>query len=110
MATFAELTNEQQAAIADYTRLLRSWCGEQARVNNHAEAINDGYANVQTALGTLGTDEPVTDGSGLAGAQTLTKGEIVSMTAHLQGILANYNTAGHRQMWAKAAGPANLIG
>jgi hypothetical protein len=52
----------------------------------------------------------VTDGSGLSGAMTLTKAEIVSLTAHMQGILTNYNTAGHRQMWAKAAGPSNLIG
>lgn len=107
---FADLTTEQQSILADYTRLLRAWTGEQARANNHAAAINDGYAQVQTILGELGTDDLVADQSGLAGAGTLTKGEIVSLTAHMQGILSNYNTAGHRQMWAKSAGPGNLIG
>jgi len=107
---FNDLTAEQKSVLSEYTRLLRAWCGEQARGNNHAGAINDAYAQVQTILGELGTDDPVTDGSGLAGAMTLTKGEIISLTAHMQGVLTNYNTAGHRQMWAKAAGPGNLIG
>lgn len=107
---YSDLTVEQQSVLGEYTRLLRAWCGEQARVNNHASAINDGYAHVQSILAELDTDDTVTDDSGLAGAAALTKGEIVSLTAHMQGILASYNTAGHRQMWAKAAGPGNLIG
>jgi hypothetical protein len=107
---FGDLTPEQQAVLADYVRILRSWCGEQARTNNHAAALNDGYAQVQDILALLDNADPVTDGSGLSGAMTLTKAEIVSLTAHMQGILTNYNTAGHRQMWAKAAGPSNLIG
>lgn len=107
---WSDLTPEQQAVASEYVRLLRSWCGEQARTNNHGGALNDSYATVQTILGLLGNDDVITDGSGLAGAASLTKGEVVSLTAHMQGILTNYNTAGHRQMWAKAAGPSNLIG
>jgi hypothetical protein len=104
------MTPEEIAVLADYVRLLRAWCGEQARTNNHAEALNSQYAQVQAILAQLGNDDPIDDDSGLAGAMTLTKGEAVSLTAHMQGILTNYNTAGHRQMWAKAAGPSNLIG
>lgn len=107
---FDDLTVEQQAVLADYVRLLRSWCGEQARTNNHADALNNGYAQVQAILALLDNDDLITDASGLSGAMTLTKAEIVSLTAHMQGVLTNYNTAGHRQMWAKAAGPSNLIG
>ncbi len=107
---FDDLTPEQQAIVSEYVRLLRAWCGEQARVNNHGGALNDGYATVQTILALLDSDDVITDSSGLAGAAALTKGEIVSLTAHMQGILASYNTPGHRQMWAKAAGPSNLIG
>lgn len=107
---FADLTPEQQNVVAEYVRLLRAWTGEQARANNHAAAINDGYAQVQSILDQLQIDDMITDSTGLAGAMTLTKGEVISLTAHMQGILTNYNTAGHRQMWAKAAGPANLIG
>jgi hypothetical protein len=107
---FADLTPEQQAVLGDYVRIMRAWCGEQARTNNHGEALNSGYAQVQGILALLDGDDLVADGSGLSGAMTLTKGEIISLTAHMQGILINYNTAGHRQMWAKAAGPSNLIG
>lgn len=107
---YADLTAEQKSVLGEYVRLLRAWCGEQARVNNHAEAENDDYSQVQAVLDLLGADDVIADGSGLAGAGVLNKSEVVSLTAHMQGILANYNTAGHRQMWAKAAGPGNLIG
>lgn len=107
---FNELTSEQQAVLADYVRMVRAWCGEQARTNNHADALNSQYAQVQAILGELQDTDLVTDGSGLSGAMVLTKAEVVSLTAHMQGVLTTYNTAGHRQMWAKAAGPGNLIG
>jgi len=107
---FSDLTAEQQATLADYVRLLRAWCGEQARTNNHADALNSQYAQIQTILGELQSADVVTDGSGLSGAMSLTKDEVVSLTAHFQGVLTSTNDLGHRQMWAKAAGPSNLIG
>lgn len=107
---FNELTPEQQATLADYVRLLRAWCGEQARTNNHADALNSQYAQVQSILAELQSADMVTDGSGLSGAMSLTKDEITSLTAHFQGVLTSTNDLGHRQMWAKAAGPSNLIG
>lgn len=107
---FEDLTAEQQAVLSDYVRMLRGWCGEQARTNNHGEALNSGYAQVQDVLALLDDADLVADNSGLSGAMTLTKSEIITLTAHMQGVVINYNTAGHRQMWAKAAGPGNLIG
>lgn len=107
---YADLTTDQKNVLSEYVRMLRAWAGEQARTNNHGEALNDDYSQVQAVLDLLGNDDVIADGSGLAGAGVLTKAEVVSMTAHTQGILTNYNTAGHRQMWAKAAGPGNLIG
>ena len=105
-----DLTAGQRSVLSEYVRLVRAWCGEQARVNNHAEALNDGYAQVQAILDLLQAGDVIDDGSGLAGAGPLTKGEVVSLTATLQGLLAAYNSAGQRQLWAKAAGPGNLIG
>ena len=107
---FADLTPEQQSVLADYVRLARAWCGEQARTNNHADAINSAYNVMQGILGLLDSSDIVNDGSGLAGASLLTKDEIISITANLQGVLTNYDTLGHRQLYAKAAGAANLIG
>jgi hypothetical protein len=107
---FGDLTSEQQAVLADYVRMARAWCGEQARTNNHADALNSQYAQVQAILAALQDGDLVTDGSGLSGAMALTKAEVVSLTAMFQGVLASYNQAGQRQLWAKAAGPTNLIG
>jgi hypothetical protein len=109
--TWEELTDEQRAVLSDYVRNLRAWTGEQARTNNHSDALNTAYvAGVSTILGLLGASEQVHDGSGLGGAMTLTQAEVITLTSHIQGVLTNYNTSGHRQLWAKAAGSSNLIG
>lgn len=109
--TWEELTDEQRAILSDYVRNLRAWSGEQARTNNHGDALNTAYnANVQTILALLGSSEELHDGSGLGGAATLTQAEVVTLTSHVQGVLTNYNTSAHRQLWSKAAGSGNLIG
>lgn len=107
---FNDLTAEQRAVLSEYVRLLRAWTGEQARTNNHGDALNTDYSQVQAILDLLGSNDVIADGSGLAGAASLTKSEVITMTAHVQNILANYNTLGHRQLWVKACGPGNLIG
>lgn len=107
---YGDLTAEQKAVLTDYVRNLRAWAGEQARTNNHSDTLNLGYNNMGAIFAALGDSEEIPDASGLGGAQTLTKAEVVTLTAHVQGILTNYNTANHRALWAKAAGPSNLIG
>ena len=108
---FNELTAEQKAVLSDYARMTRAWCGEQARVSNHGDAISTAYtAQVQAILALLGTDDPITDGSGLAGAVTLTKADVGYITGYIQTLLSTHNTAARRQMYVKAAGPTNLIG
>ncbi len=72
--TWEELTDEQRAVLSDYVRNLRSWAGEQARTNNHSDALNTAYtAGITTTLGLLGSTEEIHDGSGLGGAMTLTQ-------------------------------------
>jgi Fe-S cluster assembly protein SufD len=41
--TWEELTDEQRAVLTDYVRNLRAWAGEQARTNNHSDALNTAY-------------------------------------------------------------------
>ena len=103
------MTAEEQAALFDYIRNLRALCGELGRLYHRAAALNAGYANIQGLLQSLEASALVNDGTGLAGALPLTQAEIVSLTAHLQGLLAAYGD-GHVQMWAKAAGVMNLVG
>lgn len=113
MAWPGTLTEEEQASLLSWiNKLVRPWCGEQARVNNHGDAANTEYNAVQTTLLAKLDNEDVipVSGSGLAGAESITKADVVSIVSHIQGILANYNTSAHRQLWAKAAGESNLIG
>ena len=109
--TYEELTTEQKALLQAFTTFTRAWCGEQARSNNHAEAANDDY-NGQTSaiIASLDASEVIPNTSGLSGAASLTKEELVSIVAHMQGFLSNYNTPPHRQLWTKAAGVSNMIG
>ena len=108
---YADLTNEQQRSIDDFLALLRPWCGEQARTNNHGDAVNTQYnANVSAILSLLDDTDEIPNKSGLAGATVLTKSEVISIVSHIQGVLTNYNTSGHRQLWVKACGAENLIG
>lgn len=108
----ADLTAEQKNLLQTWLNLVRSWAGEQAKVNNHAAAIDTMYsAQIQGILALFDTNEAAPNTSGLAGSQALNVGaEAVTIQSHIQGILAAYNTAGHRELWAKAAGAPNLIG
>ncbi len=109
--TYAELTVEQQAIIQNFVGLLRAWTGEQGRTNNHGDVLNTDYnAQSSAILASLDAGEVIPNTSGLAGAASLVKEDVVSMVAHVQGILTGYNTAAHRQLWVRAAGAGNLIG
>jgi hypothetical protein len=112
MATWAELTQEQRDVYQAWERNLRAVAGEQARVNNHWDVINTVYnAQILAILADLDDNTVVPNSSGLGGAQALdSDAEAVTIMSHGQGILTNYNTTAHRQLWAKAAGGDNLIG
>lgn len=109
---YGDLTAEQRASLQSWlNNVVRPWCGEQARVNNHADVANLAYnATGLAVLGDLTDEDVIPNQSGLAGAASLTKAEVVSIVSHIQAILAGYNTDPHRQLWLRAAGAMNLIG
>ena len=112
MAWPGSLDAAEQAIVIHYVdQLIRPSMGELARVNNHLDAANNDYnAQASALLATLtGTDE-IPNQAGLAGTAVLTKDEVITLTSYLQGVLTNYNTAGHRQNYVKAAGAENTIG
>ncbi|MHC4464469.1 MAG: hypothetical protein ACYS30_24015 [Planctomycetota bacterium] len=112
MALFSELTAEQQAILQHYVDvLIRPVMGELARVNNHLAAVNTDYnAQSSAILSLLDTGAVIPNGSGLAGTATLDKEDVITLTSYAQGVLTNYNTAGHRENFVKAAGAENTIG
>lgn len=111
MATYASLTTEQKALVQSFLNNVRAWAGEQARVNNHGDALNTTYtAQVSAVLALLDDAAIIPNTSGLAGSSDTNENDLISTVAHIQGILTSYNTSGHRQLWVKLCGAANLIG
>lgn len=118
MATYDSLSQEEKDLLAAYTNLIRSWSGEQARSNNHADAINDDWnAQIVTIVGSLDAGEVIPNASGLSGSASLTEAEVTTLTSHVQNILldmsthtSGFNTSTLRQAWTKAAGATNMIG
>ena len=77
---------------------------------NHLSVVNDEYNGVQSAvLALLDDADVIPNTSGLAGAEAMTKAQVVTVVAYMQGVL-NYNSSAHRQNLARACGEANLIG
>ena len=111
MATYDSLTTEQKNILQSFTNFVRAWCGEQARTNNHGGAANVDYnAQASAIIASLDAEEIIPNTSGLAGAASIAKEDLISTVSHIQGIETNYNTSGHRQLWDKMAGTSNLIG
>ncbi len=112
MATYASLTPEQRDVYQNWQNLQRAWCIAQAKANNLGEAINVAYtAQIQGILATLDDNTIAPNTSNLDGSQGLdSDAEAVTIQSHIQGILGSYNTSGHRELWAKAAGAGNLAG
>lgn len=108
MATWAELTSEQRDVYSVFERDLRGAMGETQRLMNKLSAINTRYtAQIQAILVDLNDNTIVPNSSGLAGSSSLSSdSEMVTLVSHLQGMLTNYNTSGHQEMRAKAAGNA----
>ena len=108
---YADLTAEQKSVLDEWLNNLRASKGELARVNNHLEVSNDIYNGQALAiLGELAGADEIPNAGGLAGAESLTKDQTVTLVSYAQGILTNYNTGPHRQNFGRAAGGANLIG
>ena len=118
MATYDSLSNSDKNVLQNMTNMCRAWCGEQARSNNHADVINTDY-NAQTSaiISSLDAEEVIPNTSGLAGANNLTKEELITLVSHMQNILSNmsshtggFNTTSLRQTWTKAVGAASMMG
>lgn len=115
---YNDLTQEQKDALAAYERLLREWTMRQAQNNNRADAVNTQYnANVSAILASLDAGEIIPNSSGLDGAVSLTKEDLITVTSHVQNMLTNmsthtsgFNTAFLRQVWVKFGGAVNMLG
>ena len=105
---------EQESLLVWVNTLTRPTMGELARVCNHLDTVNVEYNGPQNNTnGNLsklsGSDVIPVSGSGLEGAEDLTKDQLITLISYAQNVLS-YNTAAHRTNYARAAGEGNLIG
>lgn len=119
MATYADLTQEQKDTVQNLQSMARAVAGEIARLANHCRAIASDYSgNVENMLATITSgSEVIPKSDGLAGSQSLTKQELINLIGYCivfsdptDNAAGSYNTNYHRALYAKAAGPGNLIG
>ena len=107
---YADLIQTQKESLDAWMLLMRSTCGEIARVNNHNEVVKTEYDGTTAGILALLDDaDVIPNTSGLQGAEPLTKAQVVAAVGFIEGILA-FNTPTHREYLAKAAGEINLIG
>ena len=110
MATFAELTAEQQGIVGEYVRQQRAMVGGLARLLNQFEALDNMYdGQVVAAWATLGATDVIADGSGLAGTSELTKTQVTQIATAVQAILTAYQTEALRQLYVRVAGLTNTL-
>ena len=110
MATFSDLTAEQQGIVAEYTRQQRAMVGAFARLLNQFEALDNMYdGQVTAAWASLGNADIIVDGSGLAGISQLTKAEVASIATAVQAILTAYQGDALRQLYVRMAGMVNTL-
>lgn len=111
MATWAQLTPEQQGILAEYTRQLRAAAGQLARLVNVFEALNYMYdAQVADLWALLDSAEVIQDGSGLAGVSDLREAEVMGITVYgIKPFLTTNNTPESRELYVKIAGLVNTL-
>lgn len=118
MATYASLTQEQKDTLAQHQTILRSTIGELARMLNHARIVDDFYnASASAIIATLDPGELIPNPTGAGDAVALTESETITLESYLQAALDNassitdgFDATARRQLYSKAAGPANLVG
>jgi hypothetical protein len=111
MASFSALTADQQGQVLAFMTLLRPNCGELARACNHGSAMDSVWQTTVSALVTsLDAGTAIPDDTGLAGAVTLVREDVLGLMTAIEALLSSANTSAARAEYIKAAGIVNTVG
>ena len=112
MATWENLTQEQQTIYQAWERDLRASHGAFQRVLNTFARLDTTYnAQILGILVALDDNTIVPNSSGLEGAASLdSDAETVTLVSHMQNVMTTFNTVGHKHLRDKAAGGAHTAG
>lgn len=106
MATWAELTPEQRDQYEAWEKDLRSFHADFHKLIARGNNIKTFYdAEISAVLVALDDNTLVPNSSGLQGASSLdSDAEAVALQSHINDLLTTFDTVGHKQLRAKAAG------
>ena len=111
MAAFGSLTGAQQTSVLNHMLNMRALVGQLSRLAVQIDSVSTAWANTNQALVTsLDAASIVPDASSLAGAQLLTREEVLTMGTNFSNFLATYNTQAARNLYVKTVGPLNAVG
>jgi len=109
MGLYADLSAADKAIVQNTANLLRAEAGLLARMFNRVKAIADD-TNATGLVTGLDAGEVIPNTSGLAGADDLTRAEVVALYTLLNGIRTTNDTAQNRAAIGKAAGINATLG
>jgi hypothetical protein len=109
MAAYDSLSAEDKAVIDNFTNVMRSTAGEVARVFNHMAAIAEDV-NAVSIFVSLDADEIIPNRSGLAGADSMTKAQLLAVFNNFGTMETVNNTTSAREVWTQMCGIVNMIG
>lgn len=109
MGTYANLSTQDKAVVQNTVQLIRAAAGSMSKVWNTIKAISDD-TNATGLVSGLDAGEIIPNESGFAGADDMTKTQIVSVYTIFTGIRTTHDTAGNRALMSQAAGINNTLG
>ena len=109
MATYASLSDSDKAVVQNTVQLIRGLTGSVARQFNAQIAIA-ADSNAIALITSIDAGETIPNESGLAGADDVTRSELVAIWTNLSTMKATHDTPANRAAWSKAAGINALLG
>jgi len=109
MPQFSDLTSEQQEAIKQFEITARPGSGTLFRFLNKVDIMKPTLGPLKALLGSLDAGAVVPNHSGLAGAQPLTKEQLLAIITVMESLLTGFYTDDLRALATAAAGAQNLI-
>ena len=108
MATYASLSDSDRAVVDNIVNMVRASAGERARAWNRQKSIADD-TNAVALLVSIEPSDTIPNTSGLAGADDMTRSELVDVWSLLElDRIANDNVT-NRAAMSKAAGINAMI-
>ena len=109
MAAYDSLSDSDKAVVQNTVNLIRAGAGEVGRMFNHLAAIA-ADTNATGLVMSVDAGDTIPNTSGLAGADDMTRAELVTLYTFLNGIRTTGDTPANRAQMSKAAGINALLG